>query len=253
MRPAILYVDLLGVRSRWHSGGLEAAQVAFDALESVLLQALELRGTGGIIGGGIESDAAALVCEDVIPAIELGRDLFRGAFLGPTEDGHARLWLRGAVVPFATPGATREEVSLSGRFPGISKIVYHDSLLEAISVERAGFKGMRLLVSKPLVTQRVRNHFRMYFGKRWFWPFRKLDYSSYPGRIGEGFWDVLWMASTEQLDEFNRCMANRLRWSAQDSEEVIQAAATQIVFNEFNAMTGAMVNRARTRGQPAAS
>jgi hypothetical protein len=67
-----------------------------------------------------------------------------------------------------------------------------------------------------------------------FAPFRKLKSLAYPGRIGSGHWDFLWMicSTKEEWERMKRLMVARLTWSANDPEEFAQAAATQVAFDE---------------------
>lgn len=78
-------------------------------------------------------------------------------------------------------------------------------------------------------------------------PFKKLANSAYPGRIASGYSDYLWMARQEE-DDWRRLklfMSKRLRWCAQDAEEFLQAAATQVVFNETVAIFRSLEARGR--------
>lgn len=80
-------------------------------------------------------------------------------------------------------------------------------------------------------------------------PFKKLANSAYPGRIASGYSDYLWMARQEE-DDWRRLklfMSKRLRWRAQDAEEFLQAAATQVLFNETVAIFRSLEARGRRR------
>jgi hypothetical protein len=128
-------------------------------------------------------------------------------------------------------------------------------LLDAIAVEKSGFKGMRIVVEEKLLTPAVREHFSVQAGSRPLVPFKSLTNSVYPRRIAHVYEDFLWMARSEEADwrKLKRSMSDRLRWSAQDSEEFVQAASTQVVFNETVAIFRSLESpRKRRRGGGAA-
>lgn len=120
-------------------------------------------------------------------------------------------------------------------FGRLSTHGYSSPLLDAISVERSGFKGMRILVADPLITEPLRTAARIPIGGRYLIPLKRLDHSDY--RV-QGFQDWLWMLvpDEEAWSRTLRQMAARLRWAAKDSDEFVQAAATQVVFHECEAI-----------------
>jgi hypothetical protein len=86
-------------------------------------------------------------------------------------------------------------------------------------------------------------------------PFKSLTNSVYPRRIAHVYEDFLWMARSEEAEwrKLKRSMSDRLRWSAQDSEEFVQAASTQVVFNETVAIFRSLESpRKRRRASSAA-
>jgi hypothetical protein len=92
---------------------------------------------------------------------------------------------------------------------------------------------MRLLVEGSLLSRSVQNQVRTYLGTSPMIPFRRLEFGRYPERM-EDFEDVLWMGTSDE-EEFRRRrqrMATRIRLASRDTEEIQQAAATQIVFDE---------------------
>jgi hypothetical protein len=121
---------------------------------------------------------------------------------------------------------------------------YSPPLLTAISVEKSGFKGMRLLVDGALITKPIRAAWKIPIGKRTFIPFRRLRHSVYPA-MGDRFEDFLWMASgdNEEWDDRKIVMAKRLRLAGNDPEEFAQAAATQVVFHECDAILQSLRKR----------
>jgi hypothetical protein len=124
-------------------------------------------------------------------------------------------------------------------FANIAVHRYSAPLLEAISVERSGFKGMRILIADALVNDPLREAMRIPVGPRHLIPLRRLDHSRY--RV-EGFQDWLWMLPRDENEwtRAKRQMAARLRWAAADADEFLQAAATQVVFHESEAIWGSL-------------
>ena len=129
------------------------------------------------------------------------------------------------------------------------RFLYAGPLFDAVSVEKSGFRGMRMLIASELITRQLRTTFRHPIGNRSFIPFRRLNHSQYPGRISEGYHDVLWMFSPDEAEwrDRKRLMSSRLRWSGNDPEEFVQAAATQLVFSECQAILTTLQGRRRRR------
>ena len=186
-------------------------------------------------------------------ALSFIRDLFSEAFVAPRKAKDERLWIRGTVTAIHNRGALRHSENLAQH----SKVrVYRldAGLLDAIAVEKSGFKGMRIVVEEKLLTQAVRDHFGVRAGSRTLVPFKSLTNSVYPRRIANVYEDFLWMARSEEAEwrKLERSMSDRLRWSAQDSEEFVQAASTQVVFNETVAIFRSLETpRRRKRGAAA--
>lgn len=241
----ILFVDLLGVRSRWHAGGRAEAERAFVTLRTLVVAALREAGTNRPTAGGVETDASTLVFQSASEAISVGTTLYRLAFATGQTASDERLWLRGAIVPFEPAEPLRTERSLSPPYTALKYQQYAGSLLDAIAIEKSGIKGMRLIIDASVVTDRVCRQFRIPISTRYLIPFRRLNHSPYPPRIESGYRDVLWMASADEEDwaGLKQRMATRLRHSSHNPEELLQAAATQVVFHECNAMLHALRRR----------
>jgi len=153
-----------------------------------------------------------------------------------------KIWLRGCIVGHNEEDALRKLTSYSGKLSKIELMLYSGALLDAISVEKSGFKGMRLLVERSLVTSEVRAALKQTMGHLNFMPLSKLRDSTYPKRLQDSFVDYLWMGTTDR-DEFEnlrRTMAVRLRLAANEPEEFIQAAATQVIFHECAAILSSL-------------
>ena len=228
----VAFLDLLGVRARWHEGGRPSAEAAFERLEALVGETLARLDPESLRDGAIETDSAAVVF-GARGRLSFIRELFSEAFTAPRRARDERLWIRGTVSAIQSRGALRREAALSGHAK-VRVFRLDGGLLDAIAVEKSGFKGMRIVVEEKLLTPAVRDHFRVQAGSRALVPFKSLTNSVYPRRIAHVYEDFLWMARSEEAEwrKLKRSMSDRLRWSAQDSEEFVQAASTQVVFNE---------------------
>lgn len=238
----LLFIDMLGVKSRWHQDGRPGAEAAFEEFESLVTSAIAECGPDGVLSGMIESDSAAIVCSSQSVAVGVGCSLFRRAFATVAPGRHRRPWLRGAIIPFA--GHLSLRTTRVSAIDSVTTSVYEPALLDAIAVEKAGYKGMRLLVAAELVNEGLRgDHCFTLENGTLLHVFKRTTHSGYPGRLEAGYDDVFWMAAAD-MDEWKAhrwAMARRLRYSAKDPEEFIQAAATQVLFHEYSAILGSLV------------
>lgn len=241
----LLFVDLLGVKARWLRGGREAAEATFSAFREQVLLSLSAIEPSRILSGGVESDSAALVCDKQSTAIGIARELFLNTFRTSGKRRFDRLWLRGVILPFAAQNDLRTESLLPAPFGHVSVFDYSQELLESIAVEKAGFRGMRLLVANSCIDNAVRARFKLPIGTKAFIPFRQLNHSPYPQRLKRDYQDYLWMVSSDsdQWDTAKRMMALRLRQAAGNEQEFLHAAATQLVFHECAAIVGSLRDR----------
>jgi hypothetical protein len=249
----VAFLDLLGVRARWHAGGRDSAEAAFARLEALVGDTLTRLAPKSLRDGAIETDSAALVFGATEDALAFIRELFTDAFAAPSRAKDERLWMRGTVTAIQNPGPLRHSAQLAGH--GKVRVYRLDGgLLDAIAVEKSGFKGMRIVVEESLLTPAVREHFHVQAGSRTLVPFKSLTNSVYPRRIAHVYEDFLWMARTEEAEwrKLKRSMSDRLRWSAQDGEEFLQAASTQVVFNETAAIFRSLEARPKRRRKRAA-
>jgi hypothetical protein len=235
----LLYLDLLGTKKKWEQGGRRAVEAAFATFEALVQSGLAHVSPAELLQGGIEADSAAIVCADGVQALRLSQAILTKAFNEDAEDATTRLWIRGAIVPVGNPGPLRATEPMDPPFANIAVHRYSAPLLEAISVERSGFKGMRILIADALVNDPLREAMRIPVGPRHLIPLRRLDHSRY--RV-EGFQDWLWMLPRDENEwtRAKRQMAARLRWAAADADEFLQAAATQVVFHESEAIWGSL-------------
>lgn len=242
---AILFVDMLGARRIWQNGGVQEAIPAFFRFKKMVNIAARQAPNGEVLDGGIETDAAMIVCRSPIEAFRIGQRLFLAAFSGRLSPETPRLWLRGCVVPHPEEGFLRSGEPLRDPVDRITAYRYSESALEAVSIEKSGYKGMRLLVHSELITSSVQTQMRVPLGGQNLIPFRRLNYSIYPARLDRLYTDFLWMACETDDDWFKLSlqMKNRLRYAGPDPEELAQAAATQLVFNECAAIRRSLESR----------
>lgn len=237
----LLFVDLLGVRARWLQGGREAAERAFQEFRNLVATSLRNVRTEYLTHGLVESDAAALTFRNLETALCVARTMYLAAF----SQTNRIAWLRGCIVKHQEESFLRRSTSYAGRISHVELMIYSGGLLDAISVEKSGFKGMRILVEKDLVTPEINGALKQPIGHLNFMPLTKLRDSTYPARLEDSFVDYLWMGTTEKdrFEEIRKTMAWRLRNAASEPEEFIQAAATQVVFHECAAILSSLGGR----------
>ncbi len=245
-QPVLLFVDLLGAKARWHVGGRVAAQRAFKTLETIVVRAIEQYDGDAPLGGFIETDSAALVFESLPIAVPFAQRLFVDTFVAPKSYSDERLWLRGVIVPYRGNLKFRHRVRQSVLPPSIQVTRLENSVLDAVAAEKAGFRGMRVLIGGGRGTGRAMRDAaaeRLRAGNRLPQPFLRLRTPQYPSRLVRGrFCDFFWMGSNDrdQIRLLNDAMANRLRWGSGNAEEFVQAAATQVVFNLWRAFAASL-------------
>ena len=228
---------MLGARKKWQTGGVDAAEEAFQHFTRMVVAAVREEDPSTVVRGGIETDSAMIVLNGAIPALSIAKRLYHFAFTNRRNPSAPRLWLRGSMVADGDDTFLRRSSHLGSQFQDVDVFTYSRPALDAISIEKSGFKGMRLLVAADLITDSVKRAFRIPFGEMYFTPFKRLRYSGYPtGK--DGLLDFLWMACQEESewDDVSLHMTYRLRHSSCDAEEFAQAAATQVMFHECGAL-----------------
>lgn len=243
----ILFVDMLGARRLWQTGGVTQTMPAFYGFKRMVNVAARRAPPGEVQDGVIETDAAMLVCRSTLEAARIAQRLYLGAFVIRKNASTTRHWIRGCIVPHSDGDFLRAGKPLREPLQGITAYRYSESALEAVSVEKSGFKGMRLLVKSELIDDTVRSQMRIDFDKHTLIPFRQLKYSHYPARMEKEYTDFLWMAcqSESEWKDLTRQMASRLRYASRDPLELEHAAATQVVFHECGAIRQSVISRAK--------
>ena len=241
----LLLIDLLGVKARWHAGGRKAAEQAFGTFEQLMRDALDDDLADKVAAGLIEADSAAFVCSSLRCAVSIGRRVFVNTFLDPQKPTDERLWLRGVIVPFKGAANFRRSKSLSRGHTKVNITKLHGSLLDAVAAEKSGYRGMRLLVGggegagdgyrRRAATVEVK--------EKHYPPFLRVRTPPYPEQLRKGnFYDFLWMATSDvdEAKKLSAAMQNRIKWAANDAEEFLHAASTQVIFNHWHAFTASL-------------
>jgi len=232
---ALLCIDLLGTKARWRFGGHDAAGAAFEDFADLILDTAATLDVAAKVVGEIEADWCAVSCPTEA-AFALARRVFRRAWLETRTPDDSRLWLRGVLVPFDEK-ATIRTTTADDELHGVRRTWFSPAAMQSVGILRAGYQGMRLLVADALLNDHLRGMFRIPLGRLGVIPFRRMNYTPYPGATQRGFQDFLWMAETHQeWGQYALRMKQRMLWCASDAEEFAQAAATQIVFHECDAI-----------------
>lgn len=237
MTRSLLFIDVLGVKSRWLSQGRLGAEAAFTRLGDLAATALSRETTDTVFAAFAESDAFCADVADLDAALRIADTIYRTAFEKDIKDTPKRYWLRGVVVPSDGEPLRSEKTTLT-ELPTFKRSSYSSALLDAVNFEKSGFRGMRLLVSHDLIDSAARRRHTVSIDGLRIKRLTKLKHSPYPNRTANGFDDYLWFAphSRDQWNTYDSMMASRLRYAAVDSDEFVQAAATQLLFHEVRAI-----------------
>ncbi|MGE3175106.1 MAG: hypothetical protein AB7O97_20935 [Planctomycetota bacterium] len=244
--PVLLTLDLLGSDSRYRQGGPGAAAALFDDFADLVLDTAATLDVSAELRGDIEADWCGLVCPSVESALALARRIFRRAWLDPRSSDDLRLWIRGAVTP--TEDDAVRHTAPDDDLAGIRRTTATPGLMRALAALRSGFQGMRILVDEALLTDPLRGMFRVPLGRLGLIPFRRMNFTPYPPNLKKTMQDFLWMAETPaEWNNYVMRMKQRVLWSAADPVELEQAAATQIVFHETDAIVQSVVRKNQMR------
>ena len=241
---ALLFVDVLGTKNAWKAQGREGVERICEWFGTTLAKVLDGYPKGSLSDGLIESDSAGFVFVNPLDAIEVARQLLLSAFHAPKDSNMPRRWIRGAILRADGRRRMRDEKPV-GRIGNLRLAGYSNELMEALNIEKSGYRGMRVVIQESLLSKGIQDKSVVKLGERSMNTQKKLTYSLYPPRIAEGYVDLLWMAcgNPEEWGRHSRQMANLLRWSGNDTEEMAHAAATQVVFNECAAIMGSLLRR----------
>lgn len=233
----LLYVDMLGMKARYHRGGPRAALRGYHLLGELVREGLEALPEGHAVSGGVQSDAACLQFASVNDAITVGRKLFSDTFRRSKRS--RLLWVRGVIVDEGHPEAPIEtNRQLQDSTPDVFVREFALPLVRAIHAEQSGFHGQRLLIESKLVGSELNRALRQKVGNGHLTPTHRLRYSRYPPPTGR-FRDVLWPVP-DDLDDWPflcRRMLDRLRWANDGGNPAfLHASATHLLFEEINSI-----------------
>jgi len=233
----LLYVDMLGMKARYHRGGPRAALNGYRLLGELIREGLEALPDGHAVSGGVQSDAACLQFASAADAVAVGRKLFSDTFRRSKRS--RLLWLRGVIVDEGHPNAPIEaNKPLQDSTPDVFVREFALPLVRAIHAEQSGFHGQRLLIEGKLASSELNKSLRQKVGSGHLSPTHRLRYSKYPSPTGR-FRDVLWPVP-EDLDDWPflcRRMLDRLRWASDGGDPAfLHASATHLLFEEINSI-----------------
>lgn len=244
----LLTIDLLGAGSRWRRGDPGDAAALFDDFADLVLDTTASMDVADQITGDVEGSWCSLLCPSVEAALALARRIFRRAWLDPRNSEELRLWMRAAVGPCDDPAI--RHVAPDDELPKIRRTTGTPSLMRNLAAIRGGLTGMRILVDEGLLTDQLRGMFRVPLGRLGFIPFRRMNFTPYPQTLRKTWQDFLWMADTQtEWGNYTMRMKQRLLWSSHDADENAEAAATQIVFHEVDAIVQSVVRKNMLRGE----
>lgn len=197
------------------------------------------------LGGEIDTDSAVIHCPAPEAALALARRIFRRAFLSPRTPDDLRLWLHGVAVPSEADEPVHESET-PDNLPGIDLLRPAPAANCGRAILTSGWRGMRILVDDRLLTDQMRGMFRIPLGRLGVIPFRRMNHTPYPGAAGKGCQDFLWMAETpNEWQQYTTRMKQRMLWSAHEAEELHDAASTQVVFHECEAILQSVLRKNR--------
>jgi hypothetical protein len=211
----LLYVDLLGMKSRFRAGGANAARAGQRQLRAVVRAGLAALPDDIDVSGGVQSDAAALQFLHATDAVTVGQEMMLEAFRRSSRQ--QRTWIRGVIMKRGGPRSRLDtQVQLEDAPRGVFERQFKPVLMNAIHVEQSGFRGQRLLIEDEVIDDELEAiHLRHRYGGADISVFCRLRYSRYPEPVCDGFRDVLWMvpATLAAWERRKLRMLDLLRWS----------------------------------------
>jgi hypothetical protein len=257
-KRAILYIDLLGVQKLWASGGADEVRhrlVEFNEFitDQITFLSADLHREGDytvVLAG----DSVSVICEDFRQAIGIGTHLFTQAFYD-TKKRDRPLWFRGAIGGWHNQYLTVNTKPITARGIHVgTQYQMENDYLGVLALEKSGFKGMRLLVSRRVIDDRDPEYQRD-------WPcpdsenslgiVTRLHECTYPE---DEYADVLWMADAEQhYRNLKKIMASRFKKATFDPDELVQAAWTRAVFDQVDSLIWSVQSSPRVAAAVASS
>lgn len=239
-----LRIGVLGTAQRSGHGEIAMRSVA-AAFQRLVVETARSLDVAAQLGGEVDCASAVIHCPAPEAALALARRIFRRAFLAPRTPEDVRLWLHGVAVPSDADEPVHDSETPDG-LPGIDVLRPSHAANCGRAILAAGWRGMRMLVDDRLLTDQMRGMFRIPLGRLGVIPFRRMNHTPYPGAAGKGCQDFLWMAETpNEWQQYTTRMKQRMLWSAHETEELADAAATQVVFHECDAILNSVLRKNR--------
>lgn len=240
--PILLYLDLLGADQRWRRQKPGEAQALFDDFADLVFDTVGSLDVADQIAGEIDDNQAALLCPSIESALALSRRIFRRAWLDPRTSDELRLWMRGVIT--SSDEDSVRVLAADEELPKIRRSTATTSALRGLSALRSGLRGMRILVDEALLNDQLRGLFRVPLGRLGFIPFRRMNFTPYPENLPRNWQDFLWMADTQaEWSNYSLRMKQRMMWTSNDEAETAEAAATQALFHEVDAIVQSVVRK----------
>ena len=155
----LVFLDLLGTRSS-NSNSIAQVQRRLNLFTQTVAEGINdavSKYDVDLVSADFESDSAALRFVNLSDAVLAGMAVLHRA-ISKTYDGErdAELALRGVIVHLQDSHPLRRTVPLVG-FPNVERVRLSSSFLQAIMLEKSGFKGSRLTFSPTLLSVENRN------------------------------------------------------------------------------------------------
>ncbi|MCW5898590.1 MAG: OST-HTH/LOTUS domain-containing protein [Flavobacteriales bacterium] len=240
MKRAVLFVDVLGVQKMWRSGGAVAVKERIEEFNTFVTKQLPYLpdyvhrdAEFTVMLGG---DSVAILCQDVVQAVEIGIHLFEQAFYSSASTRFP-FWLRGAISEWNNQYSPISAAPIFSKGVQVGKVeTMEDDYLRVLALEKSGYRGMRIIIERGLGRQANEEFTRLWSDfKRPLYLITQLREMVYPP--GGEYSDVLWMANDElKYGHFKGIMAQRFKASVKDSDEMMQAAWTRATFDMVDSL-----------------
>lgn len=252
---ALLFIDLLGVNSLWKTAdSYTDVKDRMNLFEEIIkLSILPVIDQFSCIPF-IYSDSVAILCINQREAVHIGKRIFCDCFL--YEKCTQPLYLRGVITNWNNKNTFYNTNTLQLGKAWINEIKLDDDYLKAISIEKSGYKGMRLLIhdNKLSTTQIEEAYTSKYMLTDDFssgpgiYDVKKLKSEIFYPTKSSNIVDVLWMINSQEsmnFIEFFKKLRNisqkRFRNSTKDRYEFEQATWTRLLFENVESILGSLL------------
>lgn len=184
----------------------------------------------------LQGDSVSIMCKDCNQAIGIGSHIFTQAFYD-TNKRKQPFWLRGAIARWSNQYLPINTSPIKSKNMQIgTKHIHEDDFLAVLALEKAGFRGMRIVINKDLLEcggHSFQHHWDNYAKTIGY--IVTLKECTYPH--GSNYADVLWMTPNEkQYKHLHGIMATRFKNSTFTPAEFEQASWTRAVFDQVDSI-----------------